>query len=119
MRKPIGLECWRAHHTSLSLSAGSAEDRRTAESGATLFTGTGDQTRVGWTVGIGAEWAMWNNWSAKLEYDFMNFGSKTATINGVIGPGVINAPASFGLVNDQTISEVKFGLNYKIMPLLW
>jgi outer membrane immunogenic protein len=86
---------------------------------AAVFSGTGAQTAVGWTVGFGAEWAFWNNWSAKLEYNFMDFGSKTATINGVIGPGVINAPASFGLVNEQTISEVKFGVNYKIMPLIW
>jgi outer membrane immunogenic protein len=86
---------------------------------ATVFTGTGDQTRVGWTVGVGAEWAFWTNWSAKLEYDFMDFGSKTVAINGTLLPGVANAPASFGVVNDQMISEVKFGVNYKIMPLLW
>jgi outer membrane immunogenic protein len=86
----------------------------------TAFTGTGDQTRVGWTVGFGAEWAFMGNWSAKLEYDFIDFGSKTATINGTLLPGTPGATAaSFGLVNDQTISEVKFGVNYKIMPLLW
>jgi outer membrane immunogenic protein len=87
--------------------------------GGTLFTGTGDKTNVGWTVGFGAEWAFWNNWSAKLEYDYMNFGSKTIPINGVIGPGVINAPGSFGVVNEQQINEVKFGINYKFLPVLW
>jgi outer membrane immunogenic protein len=85
--------------------------------GLALFTGTGDQTRVGWTVGVGAEWAFMNNWSAKLEYDFMDFGSKAVTINGTILPGTANIPASFGVVNDQTISEVKFGANYRFMPL--
>jgi outer membrane immunogenic protein len=91
----------------------------TGPGGGTLFTGTGDQTRVGWTVGVGAEWAFWNNWSAKLEYDFLDFGSKTATLNGVIGPGLagLNIPASSGIVNDQMISEVKFGVNYRFMPL--
>lgn len=87
---------------------------------AAIFAGTGDQTRVGWTVGFGAEWAFWNNVSAKLEYDFMDFGSKTVTVNGALlnfaGPGT-STPASFGIVNDQTISEVKFGLNYRFMPL--
>jgi outer membrane immunogenic protein len=87
--------------------------------GAAIFAGTGSKTQVGWTVGFGAEWAFWNNWSAKLEYDFMDFGSKTIPINGVIGPGTANIPASFGVVNEQTISEVKFGLNYKFMGLLW
>ena len=85
--------------------------------GLALFAGTGDQTRVGWTIGFGAEWAFMNNWSAKLEYDFMDFGSKTVTINGTILPGTANIPASFGVVNDQTISEVKLGANYKFMPL--
>jgi outer membrane immunogenic protein len=85
--------------------------------GAAIFTGTGDETHVGWTVGVGAEWAFWNNWSAKLEYDFMDFGSKTVTINGVIG-GAGGLPASFGVVNEQTINEVKFGLNYRFMPVL-
>jgi hypothetical protein len=47
----------------------------------------------------------------------MDFGSKTVTINGVLGPGTANIPASFGIVNEQTISEVKFGLNYRFMPL--
>jgi outer membrane immunogenic protein len=85
-----------------------------------LFSGTGDKTQVGWTVGFGAEWAFWNNWSAKLEYDFMDFGSKTVTVNGAIAPGTPGATAaSFGLVNEQTIQEVKFGINYKIMPLLF
>jgi outer membrane immunogenic protein len=83
-----------------------------------IFTGAGDKTQVGWTVGFGGEYAFWNNWSAKLEYDFMDFGSKTVAINGVVG-GVGGLPASFGLVNEQIVQEVKFGVNYKIMPLLW
>jgi outer membrane immunogenic protein len=86
---------------------------------ATFFNGTGAGTRVGWTVGFGAEWAFWNNWSAKLEYDFMDFGSKTTTINGAIPLAIPAVPFSAGLVNDQTISEIKFGVNYKIMPLLF
>jgi len=86
--------------------------------GAVLFVGAGDQTAVGWTVGVGAEYAFWNNWSAKLEYDFMDFGSKTVTVNGVIG-GAGGLPAAFGIVNEQTISQVKFGVNYRFMPLVW
>src|SRR5213075_335042 len=31
------------------------------------------QTRAGWTVGGGVEWAFWQNWSAKVEYDFYDF----------------------------------------------
>jgi outer membrane immunogenic protein len=85
--------------------------------GTPLFTGTGAQTRVGWTVGAGVEWAFWNNWSAKVEYDYLDFGSRTVTINGTILPGILNAPASFGVVNAQSINEVKVGLNYRFTNL--
>jgi high affinity Mn2+ porin len=33
-------------------------------------------SRYGWTVGLGAELGLSQNWSAKLEYDFMDFGSR-------------------------------------------
>jgi outer membrane immunogenic protein len=85
-----------------------------------LFSGTGSSTRTGWTVGTGIEYAFWNSWSAKLEYDYMNFGSPTTTINGTILPASgFGIPFSAGLQNNQQISEVKFGLNYKIMPNFW
>jgi hypothetical protein len=32
---------------------------------------------------------------------------------------VANLPTSFGAVNDQMISEVKPGVNYRFMPLIW
>jgi outer membrane immunogenic protein len=36
----------------------------------------GDETatRVGWTVGAGVEYALWSNWSVKLEYLYADFG---------------------------------------------
>jgi outer membrane immunogenic protein len=82
-------------------------------SGATLFNGTGSTTRIGWTVGTGVEWGFAKNWSAKVEFDYMDFGSKTTAVTSIT-PGT---PISFGLVNSQTISEVKAGLNYRFMPL--
>jgi outer membrane immunogenic protein len=39
--------------------------------GIPLFAGTGSTSgsnQVGWTVGTGIEWAIWNNWSIKAEY---------------------------------------------------
>ena len=63
--------------------------------GVPLFTGLGSENRVGWTVGTGVEWAIWNNWSIKAEYDYLDFGNKTVAINGNIpswprqSPGVV------------------------------
>src|SRR6266852_4208451 len=47
---------------------------------------SGSENRVGWTVGTGIEWAIWNNWSIKAEYDYLDFGNKTVAINGTILP---------------------------------
>src|SRR6266567_1751770 len=77
------------------------------------------QTRTGWTVGGGVEWAFWNNWSAKLEYDFYDFGTRSVTLTGFF-PGV--GPSTFpagpiavpGVDIKQTISAVKFGINYRV-----
>jgi outer membrane immunogenic protein len=34
-----------------------------------------DQTNSGWVLGVGTEYALWNNWTAKVEYNMMDFGS--------------------------------------------
>jgi outer membrane immunogenic protein len=90
--------------------------------GVPLFAGTGttsSSNQVGWTVGTGIEWAIWNNWSIKAEYDYLDFGNKTVAINGAILPGIVNFPASFGLENTQHVNQAKFGLNWHIAPNYW
>ena len=37
---------------------------------------TFSDTQTGWTVGTGLEWALGPNWSAKLEYNYMDFGKE-------------------------------------------
>jgi outer membrane immunogenic protein len=37
--------------------------------------GTIDQTVSGWVLGVGTEYALWNNLSAKVEYDLIDFGN--------------------------------------------
>jgi len=34
-----------------------------------------DETLSGWMLGIGAEYAVWNNWTAKIEYNMMDFSN--------------------------------------------
>ena len=90
--------------------------------GIPFFSGTGstsDRNNVGWTVGTGVEWAIWNNWSIKAEYDYLDFGNKTAAINGTILPTVVGLPVSLGNENTQHINQFKFGLNWHIMPNIW
>jgi outer membrane immunogenic protein len=68
------------------------------------------ETRSGWTVGGGLEWAFWNNWSAKLEYDYYDFGTRTLTFTGTIA-GIPEAVPAIDI--SQKVSTVKFGLNYR------
>jgi outer membrane immunogenic protein len=87
-----------------------------------VFSGAGSTSssnQVGWTVGTGVEWAIWNNWSIKAEYDYLDFGTKTVAINGALLPSVVNFPASLGLENTQHINQFKAGLNWHIAPNFW
>src|SRR6266446_2782059 len=78
----------------------------TSPSFVTPFNFGASETRVGWTVGAGVEWAVWENWSVKLEYDYLDCGSRTVTFNDPL-LGAANISVS------QRISEVKLGVNYR------
>ena len=84
-----------------------------------VFAGTGSDSRVGWTVGTGIEWAVWNNWSIKAEYDYLDFGTRNVAINGTVAPGIIGLPVSAGIQDNNHVNQFKFGVNWHIMPNLW
>ena len=67
-------------------------------------------TRPGWTAGGGIEWAFWDNWSAKVEYDFYDFSTRNLSLPGTIAgiPEVVP-----GVNIKETIQTVKFGINYR------
>jgi outer membrane immunogenic protein len=68
------------------------------------------ETRTGWTVGAGVEWAFWNNWSAKAEYNYYDFGTRTLTLTGTFTGAPIQVP---GVEVQQRISVGKLGINYR------
>ena len=39
----------------------------------------GVENRLGWTAGVGVEWALWDDWSVRLEYDYYGFGTRNVT----------------------------------------
>jgi len=59
-------------------------------------------TRIGWTAGAGVEYAFAPQWSAKLEYNYMDFGTKNVSF----------APGRSTDI-DQQIHALKLGVNYK------
>jgi outer membrane immunogenic protein len=84
--------------------------------GGTVFSGTGnDKNRVGWTVGTGIEWAFYQNWSVKAEYDYLDFGNRNVAINGT----AVVVPLQLGLQDSNHVNQFKAGLNYKFMPNFW
>jgi opacity protein-like surface antigen len=83
-------------------------------SGTLLGTPLGErtQTRSGWTVGGGAEWA-WSfapRWSSFVEYDYYDFGRKNLA-NASDGL-IVGSVTSFDV--KQTLHVVKIGVNYRL-----
>ena len=65
-------------------------------------------------MGTGIEWAVWNNWSVKAEYDYFDFGTRTVAVNGTILPSVLPTGASFGMQDTTHVNQFKAGLNWHI-----
>ena len=64
-------------------------------------------TRAGWTVGGGVEGVITGNWTAKLEYLYMDYG----TINNTFA-GVVPFFTPINLSTHVTDNVVRVGLNY-------
>jgi len=62
--------------------------------------------RFGWTIGVGTEWAVIDNWSVFGEWDYMNFGTHNVTFSD----------PNFGSTQvtvKQQINVLKMGINYR------
>ena len=73
--------------------------------GVAVGTTSGGETRSGWLIGGGLEWGFAQHWSAKVEYNYMDFG--TADVVRVSNTGVVNHRD-----NALTINVVKAGVSY-------
>ena len=61
--------------------------------------------QFGWTAGIGFELALNRNWSAKAEYDYLNFGTQNVVLTDTTRVSL-----------RQDFNQVKIGLNYRFGP---
>jgi outer membrane immunogenic protein len=66
---------------------------------------TGSETRGGWTVGVGGEYAFTDWLSAFVEYDYYGFGTRTVGLNSAA------VTANFDIKDSKSV--VKAGLNFK------
>ena len=70
-----------------------------------------NDTRTGWTVGIGAEYGWTPNWSIKLEYNYLDFGSE---VYHRVGTASLTTDTFEVFTDiDQQIHLVKLGINYR------
>ena len=83
---------------------GHGEISGTTTSGAVVTSFSGSQDYSGWTVGGGVEWAFQNNWSAKVEYLYVDFGN---------GPTVPASAALTVVSGKMTDNIARLGVNYK------
>ncbi len=67
-----------------------------------------NNTNTGWTAGAGIEWAFTNNWTARLEYDYVGLDNASFTVP-------VTSPILAGDVfttNNRNIQLVTVGINY-------
>ena len=72
-----------------------------------FVNGSRSNTRVGWTVGGGIQYAVTNNWSVRAEYRYTDFGS----INN--GLTALPATAFFNGGRQLQQNQVQVGFDYK------
>lgn len=65
-------------------------------------------SRTGWTAGTGVEWAFASHWSANLEYNYYDFGTRGTLLTSATN----NATVSIFSIKD-TIHAVTAGVNYR------
>lgn len=86
----------------------------------TCFVGSSSRTATGWTAGGGVEYALWDNFTLKAEYLYVNLGRGSVNVvaldNSAFGPGI--PKASFVAAFDRPdINIVRLGFNYKFGAL--
>jgi len=69
-------------------------------------------TRVGWTVGGGLEYAITNNWSVRAEYRYAQYGRNTIYANNVFALPGLAAVGGFANVKFNE-NRVQVGFSYK------
>jgi outer membrane immunogenic protein len=80
----------------------------------TLNGVTTTHTQDGWTAGVGVEAALAENWTAKIEYLYVDLGSTSAagTCSGA-APAICAAGTPFSVNANLTANLIRAGLNYK------
>src|ERR1019366_3132140 len=87
--------------------------------------GSVTDTRLGALLGVGIEYSVTSNWSVKLEYDYMDFGSHNETVPFTASGGITHVvpggptftaagsvPFNINMNLNDVVHTVKVGANY-------
>ena len=73
--------------------------------------------RIGWIAGAGVEWAFYEDWSVKVEYEYYNFGHQSVLMTDSLNFG---GTSVFGNVDiRQSVQTAKVGLNFHMWSARW
>jgi opacity protein-like surface antigen len=76
-------------------------------------------TRLGFAAGAGIEAALWDNWSAKVEYLYVHFSPVSASSTNLVAFPAIALPGQpFTHSVDLSANLLRLGLNYRFGDLL-
>jgi outer membrane immunogenic protein len=76
-----------------------------------VWSGSSSQLQIGWTAGVGGEYALTNSWSVKLEYLYIDLGSMSYSFYPT---GITAGPIPAVTTTINTVQNViRVGLNYK------
>jgi outer membrane immunogenic protein len=91
----------------LAVANVSTTDRFIGEHGVGAINGSADQVRAGWTAGAGVEWAFARQWTAKLEYLYVDLATASDVAVGPVTGAVID--------HDHSLTEniVRVGANFR------
>jgi outer membrane immunogenic protein len=73
---------------------------------------TGSDTRIGWTIGGGIEHAFARDWTVRVEYDFVDFGTRNEAFVGMPPPSPPIPTVLTENIRDR-IQMIKVGVNYR------
>jgi outer membrane immunogenic protein len=73
------------------------------------FASVSNTNSFGYTAGFGLEWAFWNNWSVRAEYDYIGLPSQSFTV----APGPTTLGGDVITYTYRNISIMTAAVNYK------
>jgi outer membrane immunogenic protein len=73
------------------------------------FSISNDSSNSGWLLGAGVEWAFAQNWSAKVEYNYLGLEDRTFTVPA----GSPFFPGDAFTRSNRNVQMVKAGINYR------